>query len=121
MDKILIVDDSPSMRRLLGAFLEQSGYEVKSAEDGIDALSVVNDDDGFNLIITDINMPNMDGLTLVSELRGIEKTRLTPILVLTTEMDAAKKKTAKESGATGWLNKPFDEARMLTTIQKILN
>ncbi len=120
MDKILIVDDSPSMRRLLGAFLEESGYGVSTAEDGVDALGVVDANDDFNLIITDINMPNMDGLTLVGKLRENGKTRLTPILVLTTEMDTAKKQLAKASGATGWLNKPFDEDQMLATIQKIL-
>jgi two-component system chemotaxis response regulator CheY len=116
----MIVDDSPSMRRLLSSFLEQSGYEVAQAVDGVDALEVV-DNDTFDLIITDINMPNMDGLTLVTELRKLDATRHTPILVLTTEMDMTKKQTAKESGATGWLNKPFDEERMLSAINRVLD
>ena len=119
MQKIMIVDDSPSMRRLLSTFLEQAGYSVSSAVDGVDALEVVSSDE-FDLIITDINMPNMDGLTLVAELRKLEPTRLTPILILTTEMDMSKKKAAKESGATGWLNKPFDEERTLAAIQRVL-
>jgi two-component system chemotaxis response regulator CheY len=120
MQKIMIVDDSPSMRRLLSSFLEQSGYEVAQAVDGVDALEVV-DNDTFDLIITDINMPNMDGLTLVTELRKLDATRHIPILVLTTEMDMTKKQTAKESGATGWLNKPFDEERMLSAINRVLD
>ncbi len=119
MQKIMIVDDSPSMRRLLQTFLEQSGYSVTSAVDGVDALGVVVGDQ-FDLVITDVNMPNMDGLTLVAELRKLEATRLTPILVLTTEMDASKKQTAKQNGATGWLNKPFDEERTLSAIQRVL-
>lgn len=119
MQKIMIVDDSPSMRRLLSTFLEQAGYSVSSAVDGVNALEVVSSDE-FDLIITDINMPNMDGLTLVAELRKLEPTRLTPILILTTEMDMSKKQAAKESGATGWLNKPFDEERTLAAIQRVL-
>ena len=119
MQKIMIVDDSPSMRRLLSTFLEQAGYSVSSAVDGVNALEVVSSDE-FDLIITDINMPNMDGLTLVTELRKLEPTRLTPILILTTEMDMSKKQAAKESGATGWLNKPFDEERTLAAIQRVL-
>lgn len=120
MKKIMIVDDSPSMRRLLSSFLEQAGYTVAQAVDGVDALEVVGTDT-FDLIITDINMPNMDGLTLVAELRKLEPTRLTPILILTTEMDMAKKAAAKESGATGWLNKPFDEERTLSAINRVIN
>ena len=77
--------------------------------------------DVFDLIITDINMPNMDGLTLVAELRKLELTRLTPALVLTTEMDMTKKQAAKESCAIGWLNKPFDEELMLSAIHRVLN
>lgn len=119
MPRVLIVDDSPSMLRLVSSTLEDAGHTVVQAADGVEALAALDDID-VDLVIADVNMPNMDGITLVGKLREREKTRLTPILMLTTETDAEKKKEAKRKGATGWLNKPFDEAKMLSTIKRVL-
>ena len=119
MPTILIVDDSPSMRKLITDILEQAGHVVVQATDGEDALAVVDQND-VDLVITDVHMPNMDGITLVGKLRELQNTRLTPILILTTELDDARKKEAKANGATGWINKPIDPDRMLTTIARVL-
>lgn len=119
MPTVLIVDDSPSMLKLVRSTLEDAGHTVVEAEDGVQALVALDKTD-VDLVITDVNMPNMDGITLVGKLRERDSTRLTPILLLTTEIDMEKKKEAKAKGATGWLNKPFDEAKMLTTIRRVL-
>lgn len=120
MSQILIVDDSPSMRKLVCDTLERAGYSVSQANDGVEALAAAKSTD-FDLVITDVNMPNMDGITLVGELRALASMRFTPILLLTTEIDTLKKKSAKEKGATGWLNKPFNEEKMLSTISRVLS
>lgn len=121
MARILAVDDSVSLRKLLAHTLVEGGHQVAEAQDGVDALAVAGRTPGLNLIITNVNMPNMDGLTLVKRLRALPLYRHTPILVLTTEMDPAKKKEAKESGATGWIVKPFVPEQLLATIRKVLD
>jgi len=125
MAKVLIVDDSVSMRKLLTATLEEAGHEIVEAEDGVIALDVAatlgNQKPGISLVITDVNMPNMDGLTLVAELRKLASFKFTPILVLTTETGEDKKMLAKKRGATGWLVKPFNPDQLLSTINKVLS
>lgn len=119
MPKILAVDDSTSMRKLVSATLAEAGHDVIEAEDGVQALELAKQH-SFHLVVTDVNMPNMDGITLVGELRALDAYKFTPILVLTTEMDPEKKSAAKKSGATGWLVKPFDPEKLIGTIRKVL-
>jgi two-component system chemotaxis response regulator CheY len=119
MANVLTVDDSVSLRKLVANTLASAGHQVAEASNGAEALDVIKTRT-FNLIISDINMPVMDGLTFIKHVRVLAAYKFTPILVLTTEMDPAKKKVAKESGATGWLVKPFDPEQLLNTIRKVL-
>lgn len=119
MAKILAVDDSSSMRTLLGVTLSGAGHEVVPALDGQEALALAQRQK-MDLVITDIHMPNMDGVELVRELRRLEAYRLTPMLVLTTESGPAKKLEAKTAGATGWIAKPFNPDRLLEAVSKVL-
>jgi len=119
MAKILAVDDSAAMRQMVGITLSGAGHEVEHAADGCEALQKA-EASKFDLVITDVNMPRMDGLTLVRELRGLEKYRFVPLLVLTTEATTERKQAGKAAGATGWLVKPFNPERLLATINKVL-
>ncbi|MDX8396466.1 MAG: response regulator [Mariprofundaceae bacterium] len=119
MSKILIVDDMASMRKMVSFTLESVGHEVIQAEDGDVALEIAKDTT-FDLVITDVNMPNMDGITLTAELRKLPAFKFTPILLLTTESGKDKKMEGKAAGATGWLVKPFDPDKLLATIKKVL-
>ncbi len=119
MPRILAVDDSPSMRQMVSATLTSAGYDVEQAEDGVQALALAAKQ-RFDLVITDVNMPNMDGITLVRELRGKPNYKFVPLLILTTEATAERKLQGKSAGATGWLVKPFNPDRLLATIQKVL-
>jgi two-component system chemotaxis response regulator CheY len=116
---ILAVDDSASMRQMVSFTLRSSGYEVIEAVDGQDALDKIGERH-VDLVLTDQNMPRMDGLTLVRQLRGQERFRSTPILVLTTESSDEMKQAGRAAGATGWMVKPFDPARLLEVIGKVL-
>lgn len=116
--RVLAVDDSKTMRDMVSFTLKRGGFEVVEAEDGVDALDRSNDG-LFDLVITDINMPRMDGITLVTKLRGNPKFRTTPILVLTTEADATKKAAGKAAGATGWIVKPFEPSQLLDVVHKV--
>jgi len=116
---ILVVDDSESIRLLVTATLENVGYNVIVAVDGVDALQYITGDH-LDLIITDLNMPNKDGIELIKNLRAQETYKFTPILLLTTESQADKKREAKEAGATGWIVKPFFQEKLITTIKKVL-
>lgn len=118
--KVLIVDDSKSIREVLSGVLEEIGFETVKCEDGDDALNTVNGQSNFNLVMTDINMPNRDGISLIAELRKKDEFKYTPILVLTTESQAEKKMEAKKAGATGWIVKPFDKEKLLSTISKVV-
>lgn len=120
MSNILVVDDSLSMRHMVSLTLSRSEYTVSLAEDGEKALHKAKDEN-FDLVITDVNMPIMDGITLVKELRKLDDYRLTPLLVLTTEGGADKKAMGKEAGATGWIVKPFDPEKLLTLVARVLN
>ncbi|TLS66298.1 response regulator [Mariprofundus erugo] len=120
MAKILIVDDMASMRKMVAFTLEGAGHTVVQAEDGDIALKIAREQSGFGLVITDVNMPNMDGITLTGELRKLPSLKFTPILLLTTEAGTDKKMEGKAAGATGWLVKPFDPDKLLMTIKKVL-
>ncbi|HET8933998.1 MAG TPA: response regulator [Polyangiales bacterium] len=119
MANVLTVDDSVSLRKLVASTLSTAGHQVVEASNGMEGLEILKTRK-FNLIISDINMPVMDGLTFIKHVRELAAHKFTPILVLTTEMDPAKKKLAKDSGATGWLVKPFDPEQLLNTIRKVL-
>jgi two-component system chemotaxis response regulator CheY len=120
MTSILAVDDSPSMRQMVSYALENAGYEVVLASDGKLALEIA-EKTRVNLVITDVNMPNMDGISLVRQLRKLRDYKFTPILILTTESSQEKKKMGKEAGATGWIVKPFDPDQLLNTLQRVLD
>lgn len=117
--RILAVDDSATMRELLGSTLQAAGYEVLMASDGAEALEQARRG-STDLVITDLHMPRMDGIRLVRELRGLERFRLVPILMLTTESDPTMKQQAKAAGATGWIVKPFDPGRLIGAIKRVL-
>jgi two-component system chemotaxis response regulator CheY len=116
---ILAVDDSASMRQMVSFTLKHAGYEVIEAADGVDALDFARSN-SVSLVLTDVNMPRMDGITLVRELRQLAAYKFTPMLVLTTESGADKKMQGKQAGATGWLVKPFNPDKLLATIAKVL-
>jgi len=115
---ILSVDDSASMRQMVKLTLSGAGYHVIEAADGCEALARAGD--GISMVLTDLNMPNMDGLTLIRELRKLPAYRGVPIIFLTTESDAAKKNAAKEAGATAWIVKPFQQDQLLGVVRKVL-
>ena len=117
--KVLIVDDSVSMRQMVGFTLRQGGYEVIEAEHGQDALNKLSGA-AVDLILTDLNMPVMDGITLIQNVRKQPAHKSKPILMLTTEGLAAKKEQVKAAGATGWIVKPFDPEKLLQTLAKVL-
>ncbi|MEQ9122173.1 MAG: response regulator [Alphaproteobacteria bacterium] len=116
--RVLAVDDSKTMRDMVAFTLKGAGYDVVTANDGKHALEVLGNDK-VNLVITDVNMPNMDGITLVKTLRGNPAHRSTPILVLTTEAAANLKNEGRAAGATGWIVKPFEPAKLLQVVQKV--
>jgi len=119
MAKILAVDDSASMRQMVSFTLKGAGHDVVEAVDGVDALAKAKGAT-FDLVISDVNMPNMDGLTLIKELRGLPAFKFTPMLMLTTESAGDKKQQGKAAGATGWIVKPFNPDQLLATIGKVL-
>ncbi len=120
MAKILAVDDSASMRQMVSFTLKSAGHDVHEAGDGQQALAAAKRQGKFDLVISDINMPNMDGITLIKELRTLPDFKFTPILMLTTESSAEKKSEGKAAGATGWIVKPFNPDQLLATIGKVL-
>ncbi|HVY06619.1 MAG TPA: response regulator [Burkholderiales bacterium] len=117
--KILAVDDSPTMRRMVSHTLRGAGYEVIEAEDGMDGLDKARRE-VVQLVLTDQNMPRMDGLTLVQSLRSLPAYRTAPILMLTTEAGDEMKARGRAAGATGWMAKPFDPQRLLDVVKKVL-
>jgi two-component system chemotaxis response regulator CheY len=116
---VLTVDDSKTMRDMLRLALSDAGLSVIQADDGVHGCEVMNLQDKFDVIITDINMPRMDGYGFIDQVRKHARHRATPILVLTTESDAAKKQRAKDAGATGWIVKPFDPAKLVAAIRRV--
>jgi len=119
MASILAVDDSASMRQMVSFTLKGAGHDVTEAVDGVQALEVAKKK-GVNLVITDVNMPNMDGIALIGELRKLPNYKFTPILMLTTESGTDKKQEGRKAGATGWIVKPFNPEQLLATINKVL-
>ena len=120
MAKILAVDDSASLRQMVAFTLQGAGHQVTQACDGVEAVKVAQSQGKFDLVISDINMPNMDGIQLVKQLRTMTDFKFTPILMLTTESAADKKGEGKAAGATGWIVKPFNPEQLLATINKVL-
>ena len=118
-NKILIVDDSLSIRQMVEVTLKGGGYEVESAEDGQVAFDKCQATQ-YDFVLTDQNMPNMDGLTLIKALRNMSAYRSTPIVVLTTEASDAMKAQGRAAGATGWMVKPFDPSKLLAISAKVL-
>ncbi len=116
---ILTVDDSPSIRLLMKLTLTGEGYEVMQATDGVEALEYARKHEAA-LVLTDINMPRMDGLTLIKELRALPSYKCVPILVLTTESGQERKMLGKEAGATGWLVKPFSAEQLMATVARLM-
>jgi len=116
---ILIVDDSASVRSVVGIALKGAGYEVIEACDGKDALSKLTGQK-IHLIVSDVNMPNMDGITLVKEVRKLASYRFTPICMLTTEAEKSKMAEGKAAGAKAWIVKPFQPPKLLNVVSKLV-
>jgi two-component system, chemotaxis family, chemotaxis protein CheY len=116
---ILIVDDSASVRQVVSIALKGAGYEVITGVDGKDALSKLNGQ-RVHLIISDVNMPNMDGITFVSEAKKLPAYKFTPIIMLTTESQEEKKRQAQAAGAKAWVTKPFQPEQMLSAVAKLV-
>ena len=119
MANILAVDDSSSMRQMVSFTLKGAGHNVVEAQDGQDALNKAKGQQ-FDLIVTDVNMPVMDGITFIRNLRGEANYKFTPMLMLTTESAADKKAAGKAAGATGWIVKPFNPDQLIKTVNKVL-
>ncbi|TNM66624.1 response regulator [Aliirhizobium smilacinae] len=116
---ILTVDDSASIRLTTRVALSNAGYQVTEAVDGVDGIAKLNAGQ-FDLVVTDLNMPNMDGLTMIRELRKLTAHTGVPVIFLTTESDGEIKQQAKAAGATGWLTKPFDPESLVKIVKKVL-
>lgn len=119
MAAILVVDDSASMRQMVSFTLKGAGYDVLEAPDGAQAVQQAEGSQ-VDLVLSDVNMPVMDGITLVKELRAMNQYRFTPILMLTTESGNEKKAEGKTAGATGWIVKPFSPDQLLATVKKVV-
>lgn len=117
--KIMTVDDSSSVRQMVGLTLKEAGYEVVEGVDGQDAFNKLKVAP-VDMVITDLNMPNMDGIELIRNLRALPSFKFTPIVMLTTESQAARKQQGKQAGATGWIVKPFKPDQLLGVVKKVL-
>ncbi len=115
---IMTVDDSASVRQMVSFTLKNAGYQVIEASDGKDALGKLTGP--VKMVITDLNMPNMDGITLIKNIRANPAYKFIPIIMLTTESQAAKKQDGKAAGATGWIVKPFKPEQLLDVVRKVL-
>ena len=119
MASILAVDDSASMRKMVSFTLRAAGYDVEEAVDGVDALDKAKSRK-FDCVVTDVNMPNKDGISLIRDLRALPDYKFIPMLMLTTESGIEKKQEGKAAGATGWMVKPFNPDQLLKTLLKVL-
>ena len=117
--RIMTVDDSASVRQMVSFTLKDAGYDVVEACDGNDAIAKLNSVP-VNMVITDLNMPNLDGIGLITKLRAIPSFRFVPIIMLTTESQDTKKREGKTAGATGWIVKPFKSDQLLAVVKKVL-
>ena len=118
MAKILAVDDSPSIRKMVELTLDEDEHEVTTANDGLLALDAAKGDQ-FDLVITDINMPNMSGYELIEALRSMPNYQNVPIVCLTTESGDAQKERGREAGATGWITKPFSPDKLMIVVDRL--
>ena len=119
MASILVVDDSNSLRQMVAFTLKGAGYDVIEAGDGVEALEILRDR-SVDLVLTDQNMPRMDGMTLVRQLRASPQFVRTPVLILTTESSDEMKQAGRAAGATGWLVKPFNPTRLIEVVGKVI-
>ncbi len=119
MKKILAVDDSASIRQMVNFTLKGAGYDVVEAVDGKEGLAKAHADK-FDMIITDLNMPHMDGIQLITAARKLPAYNFIPILMLTTESQAEKKEAGKTAGATGWIVKPFNAEQLIAVVKKLV-
>jgi two-component system chemotaxis response regulator CheY len=119
MKQILTVDDSASVRQMVSFTLNKAGYEVTEAQDGKDGVAQAGRKK-FDLIITDLNMPVLDGIGMICEVRKIAGYGFTPILMLTTESQQEKKEAGRKAGATGWIVKPFNADQLVAVVQKLV-
>lgn len=117
--RILAVDDSASMRQMVAFALTSAGFEVVEAEDGVVALDKARQE-RFQAVVADVNMPNMDGISLIRELRQLPDYKFIPLLMLTTESGLDRKTEGKAAGATGWMVKPFNPDQLIATLRKVL-
>lgn len=115
---VLTIDDSRTMRDMLQMALIDAGYRVIQAVDGIDGLETLSAE-GADVVITDINMPRLDGFGFIEGMRADPANRAIPVLVLSTESDAAKKQRARDAGATGWIVKPFDPVKLVEAVRRV--
>ena len=119
MKTIMAVDDSPTARASIEYTLSKGGFNVEMAEDGVLALDKINKYSGqIDIFLFDVNMPNMDGITLIKEVRKIPKYKFTPILFLTTESQESKKMEGKNAGASGWIVKPFEPEQLVSLMKR---
>ena len=119
MKTVFAVDDSPTARASIKYTLEKEGFRVELAEDGVDALKKLDSyTDPVNVFLFDVNMPNMDGITLIKKVRELDKYQFTPILFLTTESQESKKMEGKNAGASGWIVKPFEPDQLTGVIKR---
>lgn len=116
---IMTVEDSTSFREMVAFTLQEAGYDVVEAEDGRDALAKLSDSD-IDLILTDLNMPNMNGIELIKVLRENPAYKFTPVVFLSTESQMKKKQAARDAGATGWIVKPFKPNQLLQVVKKVI-
>lgn len=119
MKNIMTVDDSSSLRQMVGLVLRGANYQVIEAVDGVNALSKLNGQE-LNLFLVDVNMPNMGGLEFTRQLRAMPKYKFIPIVLLTTESSVDKKQEGKAAGATAWIIKPFDPDQLLAVVEKVM-
>ena len=119
MKRILTVDDSSSVRQMVNFTLQKTGYNVSEAVDGKDGLDKITREK-FDLIITDLNMPNVDGIQLIASVRKLPRYAFVPILMLSTESQAEKKDAGRKAGATGWIVKPFNADQLVAVVQKLV-
>ena len=117
--KVMVVDDSASLRQVVSIALKGAGYDVVEASDGKDALGKLKGNK-INLVISDVNMPNMDGITFVKELKKLAEYKFTPVIMLTTESQESKKQEGQAAGAKAWVVKPFTPTQMLAAVSKLI-
>lgn len=119
--RILVVDDSESIRELIAIGLEMQGYDVIRGVNGEDGYKRLQENLDCSLVITDMNMPVMDGLSFLKKIRAESSNKFLPVLIITSEVQEAKRREAREAGATGWITKPFANQQLITVIKRLLN